>query len=214
MEPGTPLTSAHGMRLLAAFLRETDSRRLPAEVANEAISEWIARQRGQLPDIVVASAANLLKAGGTAAPNGYRWKTIFLPDGTRLRMQWSGSHHDALIQDGNLVFDGRPMSPRQMTIAVAGKGYNAWRTLWLLLPGATRWKSALQLRHEVEHYHGPRVVSPHEAMAAAAECMAETLRSALALVDHASGRVLPQAERRTERKRRASDAMEDACRLD
>jgi hypothetical protein len=66
----------------------------------------------------------------------------------------------------------------------------------------------------VEHYQGPRVVSPHEAMAAAAECMAETLRSALALVDHASGRALPQVERRKERTRRASDVMEEACRLD
>lgn len=44
--------------------------------------------------------------------------------------------------------------------------------------------------------------------------MSDALRSALALVDHATGKVLPQGERRQERKRRAADVMDDVCRMD
>lgn len=157
MSAAVPLTSAHAMRMLAAFLKETDSRRLPAEVAHEAITDWIARQRGRMPNVVIAPDDEPLAQDGAAAraahppvPNGYRWKTIFLPHGTRLRMHTAAGAQDGVIQNGELVFNGRRMSPRQMTIAAAGDGYNAWRSLWLLLPDSSRWKNALQLRREVE----------------------------------------------------------------
>ncbi|MCS0660979.1 hypothetical protein [Massilia terrae] len=116
---------------------------------------------------------------------------------------------DALVQGCNLVYKGRAVSPRQMTLEVAGKGYNAWRALWVLLPGETRWKQARRLRDDIRQFAAPLALPPHEAMAAAAACMSETLRSALALVDHSTRQALPPLERRQERHRRQSDSMLD-----
>lgn len=198
MVPGSPLLPAQAMRRLAEFLEESGSRRTPSDVAAEAIDDWIARKRGQLPDVTVAS------------PNGYRWKSLFLPEGSRLRMHWGGESFDALVQGSELMFKGAAVSPRQMTLDVAGTGYNAWRALWVLLPGAARWKQACRLRDEANRHGAPQALPPHEAMAAAAACMSETLRSALALVDHSARETQPPLERRQERKRRESDYLEYA----
>ncbi len=198
MTASPPLPS-QAMRRLAEFLQETGSRLAPNDVAIEAIDDWIARKRGQLPDVLIASA------------NGYRWKSLFLPEGTRLRMDWAGASHDAVVKGSELVYEGKALSPHQMTLAVAGKGYNAWRALWVLLPGAKRWKPARRLREEVSQHRAPRVLPPHEAMAAAAACMSDTLRSALALVEHASREAQPPLERRQERHRCEADFLVDAC---
>jgi hypothetical protein len=196
MDAHIPLASAQGMRRLAAFLKETGSRLSPAEAANEAIDDWIARKRGKLPDHIVEPT------------RGYRWKALFLPDGTILRMHRGGAAFDARVQGNDLVYQGRSVSPRQMTVAVAGEGYNAWRTLWVLLPGLARWQPAWRLRHNEELRLPRPTVSPQEALAAAAECMSDTLRSALALVEHAKTGALQPVERRKQRNPRATDGAD------
>jgi hypothetical protein len=189
------------MRRLAEFLASSGSPLTAAEAASKAIDQWIASQRGQLLDLPIGS------------PHGYRWKTLFLPEGTRVRMHCAGKNFDATVEGDDLVFEGRSMSPRQMTLAVSGQGYNAWRALWILLPGASRWRPASLLRREAGQ-QGATELSPLEAMHAAAACMSETLKSALALVDHARSQAQPAFERRVERRRRASDALEDASMQD
>jgi hypothetical protein len=181
------------MRRLAAFLKETGSMLTPAEAMNEAVDDWIARKRGQFPDMTIEPT------------RGYRWKELFLPDGTVLRMHRNGDTFDARVQGDALVYAGRSMTPRQMTVAVAGEGYNAWRTLWVLLPGLTRWQPAWRLRHKAEERARRPTLSPQEALAAAAECMSDTLRSALVLVDQAKSQALQPVERRKERQPRAAD---------
>jgi hypothetical protein len=114
------------MRRLADFLAESGSLATPAEAASEAIDQWIAARRGQLPNFPVSPT------------RGYRWKSLFLPEGTRLRQHFAGNSFDAIVDGDELVFEGRPVSPRQMTLAVSGQGYNAWRALWVLLPGSVR----------------------------------------------------------------------------
>lgn len=196
-----PLGSAPAMRRLAQFLAESDSSLTPAEAASAAIDQWIAMQRGHLLNLPIGSS------------RGYRWKTLFLPEGTRLRMHCAGKNFDAIVEGDELVFEGRSMSPRQMTLAVSGQGYNAWRALWVLLPGASRWRLASVLRREAEQ-QGATQLTPLQAMHAAAACMSETLKSALALVDHASSQAQPAFERRVERRRRASDTLDDASMQD
>jgi hypothetical protein len=51
-------------------------------------------------------------------------------------------------------------------------------------------------------------------MESAAASMTQTLRTALALVEHANTQALPKYERRIARHRRAQDQLEDACQLD
>ena len=196
MDTRTPLPSSLGMRRLAAFLKESGSTLTPAEAMIEAVDDWIARKRGRLPDVMIEST------------RGYRWKELFLPEGTVLRMHWHGDTFDAHVRGDTLFYGERPVSPRQMTVAVAGPGYNAWRTLWVLLPGLTRWQPAWRLRYNAEVRARRPTLSPQEALAAAAECMSDTLRSALALVDQAKSQVSHPVERRKERQPRATDGAD------
>jgi hypothetical protein len=184
------------MRRLAAFLKETGSLLTPAEAMNEAVDDWIARKRGQLPDAV------------PEATRGYRWKELFLPEGTVLRMHRGGGTFDARVQGNELIYEGRSVSPRQMTVTVAGKGYNAWRALWVLLPGLARWQQACRLRDKARLRALRPTLSPQEALAAAAECMSDTLRSALSLVEQTKAHVVQPVERRRERQPRATDGIE------
>lgn len=197
-----PPTAA--LRRLAEFLHDTGNSLSPTEAAAQAINEWIAAAQGQYT---------------TARPlpsRGYQWKSVFLPEGTQLRMHHRDESYYARVEGDAIVFQGQRMSPRQMTIAIGGGGHNAWRELAILLPGETKWKPASLLRRANELGPAPpsTLVSPAEAMSAAAACMTEALKAALTLVDHAGTQSLPKYERRVERHRRAQDLMEDACALD
>jgi hypothetical protein len=167
-----------------------------------AINQWIASERGQLTSIAATPT------------RGYQWKTLFLPDGTQLRITFGGDNFYARVREDAIIYQGRPVSPRQLAIAVCGKGRNAWRETWLLPPGERKWQSASLLRRQAGHQGQPQPVSPAEAMRAAAACMSETLKTALALVEHANDQVLPVYERRVPRLRRAQDTMGDTAELD
>lgn len=54
----------------------------------------------------------------------------------------SGLRGYAGVADDAIVYRGVRVSPRQLTIAIAGAGRNAWRELWLLLSGESKWKLA------------------------------------------------------------------------
>jgi hypothetical protein len=190
------------LRRLAEFLRESGSPLKPKEVAAQAINQWIATAKGQFPSLAVTPS------------RGYQWKTLFLPEGSELRMRYGDHSFHARVEGDAIVYQGQRVSPRQMAIAIAGDGHNAWREFWILLPGETKWKPASLLRRESEQQPPAQTVSPVEAMAAAAACMTETLKTALALVEHANGQALPKYERRVERHRRAQDFMTDACMTD
>lgn len=194
-----PPTAA--LRRLAAFLQESGSQLDPTEVAAQAINEWIATAKGQYT------------SARPTPTRGYQWKSLFLPEGTELRMSHEGTSCHAHVMGNAIVYEGRSLSPRQFTMAVAGQGRNAWRDLWIRLPGESRWKPATLLRREAACAPPPKTVSPMEAMSAAAACMSETLRNALALVEHANAQVIDAPERRAG-LRRIRDALESDCRFD
>ena len=82
---------------------------------------------------------------------GYQWKCLFLPDSTELRMYCGDDYFYARVVGDAIVYQGQRVSPRQLTMAIAGEGRNAWRDLWLLLPGESAWKhSNAQLAHKFE----------------------------------------------------------------
>jgi hypothetical protein len=196
------LPPTEALSRLADFLEETGSPLSATEAAAAAIDEWIAAERSQV------------KVVSATPTRGYQWKSLFLPAGTELRMHFARQVHNARVIGDSLVYGGQRMSPRQMTIAVAGDGRNAWRELWVRLPTDIKWRPASLLRRQGEEQGVPQPVSPLEAMESAAACMTQTLRTALVLVEHAKTQALPKYERRVDRHRRAQDQLEDTCRLD
>jgi hypothetical protein len=190
------------LRRLADFLRESGSKLSAVDAATMAINQWIAMERGQLTSVVATPT------------RGYQWKTLFLPQGSELRISFGGDNFYARVEGDDIIFQGRPVSPRQMAISVAGEGRNAWREVWVLLPGERKWYPAGRLRRQVARQEPPAQVSPLEAMNAAAACMSETLKTALALVEHTSSRGLPALERRVPRHRRAADVLGDSAPFD
>lgn len=196
--PSDCLAPTHALRRLAAFLAESGSKLSPSDAATMAINQWMACERGQFT---------------TLAPTptrGYQWKTLFLPEGTELRATVEGETAYARVEGDDIRYRGRRVSPHQMLLDLGGKGRNAWREVWVLLPGERKWLPASRLRRLAEGEPPPRPVSPAEAMSAAAACMSETLKTALALVEQANAQALPAFERRVCPQRRASDALDDA----
>lgn len=187
------LAPTDALRRLAQFLAESGSPVAPTEAATQAINQWIAAAKGQFTHLVPTPT------------QGYQWKSLFLPHGTELRMTFARQSFYARVEGDAICYQGRSMSPRQLTIAIAGDGHNAWRELWIRLPTATRWQPASLLRREASQAPASQPISPLEAMTAAAACMSETLKSALQLVDHAGALALPRPERRIAHARRAND---------
>ncbi len=195
------LTSATCLEI-DAYLHDAHGRLSPSEIANLAIREWLAK-----PENTPAAA---LEHGS----RGYQWKELFLPESTDVRMHYLGECFHAKVVGDALIFSGDRVSPRQMTLAVAGDGRNAWRDLSLRFPGNPRWKMACVWRRELRANAHSAPASPIDAMAAAAASMSAALKAALLLVEHANAHCAVQAERRVEGHRRAQDLMIDDCRLD
>lgn len=180
---------------LLDYLRVSGSTLSPAEAIGRALKHWMAAQRE------------------AAAPvQGYQWKCLFLPSGSRVRMHHEARCHYAEVSGEDLLYQGRPVSPRQFTLMVAGPGRNAWRELWVRLNGEKNWVRASKLRADLEQRATP--TSPAEVMIAAARGMSEALQTTLALMEHASHEAAKIPERRLPKHRRLEDYMIDDCKAD
>ena len=105
-----------------------------ADVAGRAISEWIAMQNKAAAD------------DGESLQGGYQWKSLFLPSGTRIRIAIRRKVHYATVDGDYLRYNGEEMSPAQLVNRLAGCTRNAWKHVWILLPGETRWQLAEKMR--------------------------------------------------------------------
>jgi hypothetical protein len=205
---------------LRTHLRDTGSELSLLASVSLAIRAWI------VPDVARAGVTGT-RPGPAAPPappaahfaergfRGYQWKELFLPDGTDLRMHFEGEAYHARVTGNGIVYEGRRVSPRQLTIAIAGDGRNAWRDLSLRLPGDQHFRPACLLRRneqakikaQFEAGERPPPESPAAAIAAAAASMSEALRTALVLVEHSNAQSVPKYERRVDNKRRANDVL-------
>lgn len=113
-----------------------------------------------------------------------------------------------------LIYNGRALSPRQLTIEIAGDGRNAWRDLWIRRPGEHHWAPAARLRDELDQHAATEPPSPMQAMQVAAHSMSQALQSALALVDHAKHEAMQMTERRIPKHRRHADYELDDYKAD
>lgn len=81
------------------------------------------------------------------ATKGLYWKSLFLPNGTRVRMTYGGVDHFAEIRHERLMDDDESFSPSQWASHVAGgTNRNAWRDLFVKTPGTVDWELAATAR--------------------------------------------------------------------
>jgi hypothetical protein len=193
---------------LNEFLRETNSPLSGEQALSHAIGDWIADQRAR------AAEARAPARTGDGGVRGYQWKCLFLPEGAELRMTYAGTDFFARVGAGAIVYQGDRLTPRQFTLAVAGDGRNAWRDLWVRQPGEKTWTRAHTLRRHIEQRQASAPVSPLDAVREATASMSATLKSALALIEHANRHAWGQAERRKFMARRDEDLLGDICNFD
>ncbi|WP_426172642.1 hypothetical protein [Massilia sp. TWR1-2-2] len=176
-------------------------------------------------------AKTTASANANSSLDGYQWKELFLPDGTELRMCSNNAVHRARVTGAAIFYQGRQVSPRQFTLAVAGDGRNAWRDLSLRLPGENQFlpagllrrRAQADIRMRAEAQLGERGMrgaeasrrgSPADTIAAAADAMGDALRTALALVEHSNTQSLPKYERRVDPHRRTTDVLVNHIKFD
>ncbi|QID17840.1 hypothetical protein G3580_09415 [Nitrogeniibacter mangrovi] len=115
---------------LVDFLRSQGDTSDPVHVVTNAIHYWIDNASWK-PELLRVSSAR-----------GYQWKTLFLPEGTEIRMQYKGAYSYAKVEGDDIHFEGEPISPAAMANKIAGSSRNAWRDLWIKRPADSEWRLA------------------------------------------------------------------------
>nr|WP_315399080.1 hypothetical protein [uncultured Duganella sp.] len=81
----------------------------------------------------------------TAAPPGqqselgYQWKEVFLPEGTRLRATFGKKPWYATVQGAEIKYGEHAVSPSCFANLYGSGNRNAWKAIWLRLPGSDAW---------------------------------------------------------------------------
>lgn len=118
---------------LADFLRDKKDHRDPALVVSDAIEYWLMNADWK-PALLVDDDKKISK--------GYQWKSLFLPDGTQLRMQYKEANFYAKVEGDEVIYDGKSVSPASMVNAISGTSRSAWRDLWFKRPEDKEWLPA------------------------------------------------------------------------
>jgi hypothetical protein len=87
-------------------------------------------------------------SSGPTANRGYQWKQLFLPHGTELRTIYGGRSIYARVEDEQIISADGPTTPSRLANSQGCGTRNAWKTIWLRLPGSTRWQRAAESRRE------------------------------------------------------------------
>ena len=74
-----------------------------------------------------------------ASDAGYQWKEMFLPAGTKLRASFDGKPYFAVVQGAEIKYGERAISPSRFANIQGSGNRNAWKAIWLRLPGSDQW---------------------------------------------------------------------------
>ncbi|HEY0061203.1 MAG TPA: hypothetical protein VGC21_03715 [Telluria sp.] len=102
------------------------------EIVEEAVDEWMRKDQPG--------------AAGEPEFAGYQWKSLFLPDGTVMRTVFAGRSHHCRVDQHQIMYEGKAVSPNGFASAVGGVRRNAWKSIWLLLPDTKHWQRADAMR--------------------------------------------------------------------
>ncbi len=125
---------------LANFLQSNKDPRDPVEMVSTAIQYWLDNANWK-PELLEEVSSTV---------RGYQWKNLFLPQGTQIRMQYKGTYFYARVEDDQIVYRGKPISPGSLANTVAGTSRSAWRDLWIKRPQDKEWKLADECRSKEE----------------------------------------------------------------
>ena len=109
------------------------------EILDEAMQDWLTRH---------------------APATGYRWKCLFLPAGTEVRIEHGGDAAHAHVVGDQLIYRGRAVSPRRMLLDVTGLSSNAWMRLFIRRPGDSFFQRASALRARQQRVTEANVAPP------------------------------------------------------
>ena len=116
---------------LELHLMETHPNLRPEVFVADLVKRWLALDAERLA----------LRKNGPPI-RGFQWKSLFLPDGTRLRTTWRHATEFAKVTGDHIVSDeGVRLTPSQFANRHAN-GRNAWRHVWLRFPGDDYWSRA------------------------------------------------------------------------
>ncbi len=121
---------------LVGFLRSNGDPRDPVDVVADAIDYWMENASWK-PELLSESSAR-----------GYQWKSLFLPEGTEIRMQYKGVYAYAKVEGDEVFHNGKAISPASLANSIAGSSRNAWRDLWVKRPDDREWRLADDCRNE------------------------------------------------------------------
>jgi len=121
---------------------------LPAELL-EALAEktgefWSSPKN---ETFVIEAVRSLLKPA-PAAPatqpaaqpdNGYQWKQVFLPEGTKLRASFGRQSYFAMVEGEQIKYGKHAISPSCLANLFGSGNRNAWKAVWLRFPGSDEW---------------------------------------------------------------------------
>lgn len=126
---------------LVHFLNGVGSSRDPVATVTLAIDYWIQNASDKpddlLPDVVDAE-------------KGYRWKQLYLPHGSIIRMKYRGQFHYAKVEGDKIKYEKKVVSPSEFANTVTGTSRNAWRDLEVKRPNDRAWFLADYLRTQEE----------------------------------------------------------------
>lgn len=121
---------------LSDFLRSKNDQRDPVMAVRDAIDYWL-QNADWKPELLAQSATR-----------GYQWKSLFLPEGTEIRMPYKGTYYYAKVEGDEIIYEGKPISPGSLANTIASSSRNAWRDLWIKRPDDKEWKLSDDCRRE------------------------------------------------------------------
>ncbi|MBN9336009.1 hypothetical protein [Devosia sp.] len=139
------------------IVRFSDGQIRPETVAEDLLLRWVADSAqagdehwGKRKEEVLGKYATANVIVDWAIP--LVWKGLNFPEGTEVRMSYGGSDYFAKVMNGKVVDRDGSFSPSEWASKIAqGTSRNAWRDLWLRLPGAPNWVQATQFRSRSEN---------------------------------------------------------------
>ena len=130
---------------LEFHLMDTRPGARPEAFVAELVKRWLRTESERLA----------LQKNGPAL-RGFQWKNLFLPDGTNLRTRHGETVEFAKVCGDRIISDdGAVLTPSQFANRHL-KGRNAWRFVWLRLPGNEDWQRAGDCRERIENCRNRR----------------------------------------------------------
>lgn len=100
----------------------------------------------RLEPIICDAIRAYMKAAPTATEQateqsdaGYQWKELFLPEGTRLRARFGREQYFAVVKQAEIICADCTVSPSRFANMYGSGNRNAWKAVWLRLPGNDGW---------------------------------------------------------------------------